>query len=102
MKISFYSLIIGLCTSPVCWGCEAGSLNGKFYISSESILIGENGIFAKVNEHIFQSDAIFSDENGIYMTDDHIITWICKNGHYVSPSQGNTCPKCKDERRKDE
>lgn len=101
MKVTFYLLFIGICTSTVCWGSEVNSSNDKFYVSSESILIGENGIFAKINEHIVQSDAIFSDENGIYMTDAHIVTWICKNGHYVSPSQGNICPKCKDERRKD-
>lgn len=97
MKRYIGPLVFGLCIFTRAWSSELIS-NDKIYISSESILIGNNGIFAKIDDNIVQSIAIFSDENGIYILKDHI-SWICKNGHYISPAQGNKCPKCGDERR---
>lgn len=44
------------------------------------------------------AESVFNDK--FYIPSDNLVTWICENGHYVSPSQGNECPKCGGKNRK--
>lgn len=54
----------------------------KIYLDSSTIIIGNNGIFTKLNEEIVQLKSINHDQNGIYVDTSNvypeILAWYCK------------------------
>jgi len=82
-------------------GYSASSFaDDKIYICSKDVMIAENGIFVNIDGYVAVVDSVHYDEKGIYISSNPIATWICENGHYVYPSEGNTCPKCGGKNRK--
>lgn len=73
----------------------------RIYVCAKDITITENGIFVNIDGYVGMVNSVHYDDNGIFILPDPITTWICENGHYVSPSSGNTCPKCGGKNRKD-
>ncbi len=93
MKIflsAFLSLII--CSfSNVFASSEMDNLEGKIYLDSRQIMIGNNGIFANLDGQVIQIESIFYDNEGLYFSiPDTIIpkynSWICPNKVCLHPN----------------
>lgn len=69
-------LINGFSTNAAAF--EVSHLDEKFYIPSQSILIGDNGIFVNLNGYVETVDSLYRDQGGIYIVPK--MDWICKCG----------------------
>lgn len=62
--------------------------NEKVYLDSESIILGNNGIFAKIDGDVIQIPNLACDEHGLYVQSSlfpEVSTWYCEicNKHRV-------------------
>jgi hypothetical protein len=66
------------------------SAQSKIYIDSSSVIIGNNGIFVKIDEYVFHTRSIFCDDNGAYLFD--IDMKKCPNCDRDYPAYERECP----------
>lgn len=73
---------------------------GKLYIPREKIALVDDLILVEIEDLIFETPAIFTDENGFYVTevkDDGCgrLRWRCKNCDECNSLFFSRCSKCK-------
>lgn len=80
MKTRFLSFMFCLCV----FNCIANAheYNDRIYVNSSEILIAKNGIFASIENVVYQVTAISHDSNGIFVSISDIIdppqAWVCR------------------------
>ena len=75
----------------------------KIYLDSECILVGNNGIFAKVNGDIMQLAYLAYDEEGLYTQLSFVpdkAAWFCKTCNRHRWAWQDPCPICGQEKPK--
>lgn len=89
--------ILGLCLSLACLNVEAtyassneNSVN-KFYISSKDLLIGDNGIFVKIDQTIIPVETITHEGEGVYAV---MGGWTCPQCWHFNSCFEVKCGKC--------
>lgn len=63
----------------------------KQYIDPQSITFSDNKIFVPVNGELMQTNAIFSDDGGIYAIQ---TGWMCENCKKINTKETWTCEFC--------
>ena len=92
----FLILTVGLAILSLTAFKTEANLEDKIYIDSHSVLVGSNGIFAKLDEEIFQIKSLNYDQSGPYINLSDIYpevaAWYCTtcNKHRVR----HPCPGC--------
>ena len=67
--------------------------NQKFYISPEALHIDETGLYVNFEECLYKISAVFSDEKGLFISNEALGTWECENGH-LNPAWLFICQTC--------
>lgn len=72
--------------------CGVELSNEKIYVSSNDILIGNNGIFVKLNDQIVQVQMVSYDSQGIFI--EPVRLWKCPGCERHFPAYEDECPFC--------
>jgi hypothetical protein len=62
---------------------EMDNLEGKIYLDSRQIMVGDNGIFANLDGQITQIEGIFHDNEGLFFSISDTITLIISHGYVL-------------------
>jgi hypothetical protein len=85
-------MILSLCFVVNASATTANFLEEKIYVSSNNILIGDNGIFVKLDGQIVQVQMISYDSQGIFI--EPIKAWKCPYCGRDYPAYEDECPIC--------
>ncbi len=78
------------------------SHEGKTYISSDKVVVQDEGMFVNIDDNWFQIDSLFTDENGLFFKkcgrkDDHRCEKYyvsCRNCDRCVRESYDICPYC--------
>jgi hypothetical protein len=64
----------------------------KYYCNAEQIELTDAMILVHLNDKLFETDAILTDQGGVYFTEDMLRCTYCRR--QISPQNSHKCPKC--------
>ncbi|MDP1608198.1 MAG: hypothetical protein Q8L98_02655 [Chlamydiales bacterium] len=92
----FFFLIIGIFVVSQAFSQEKQEINQseKIYVQPDQISLLPDGISVCLNSQWFPVNAIYSDSQGVYVTNLSFFTWICPKCGWENSWLDNQCQNC--------
>lgn len=72
------ALVLGFLFLPLC--AQGNAIVPKHYCTASQIELTDTAIFIRLNGGIFELDSLFSDQGGIYYTEEMLRCTQCRKG----------------------